>query len=323
MKNLIIFILMFLISINGYAQTDKTDKKTMLMDTLVIKAEKSMEDPQTGDVDIEASPVNISIIKREDFEGKSDSLIGIIEKETGVQVRQSGGLGSFSSISLRGSASDQIMVFIDGILLNDASGGGVDLSNIALSDVESIEIYRGITPVNFSKASIGGVVNIKTLRPKKGLNTSINAGWGSFNTQKLSGFINHKLEKWDYLVSADYLSSDNDYDILNNNGTQWNTLDDKWEKRQNAEVSQGNILGKAGYNFNDNIRIDIANQYFTKDQELPGWDNSSLTDSSLETTRNISTLKLNLKDLSSLNFDTSTQISYTWKQEEYDDRGGI
>ena len=41
---------------------------------------------------------------------------------------------------------------------------GVDLSNISLSDVESIEIYRGISPANFGKASIGGVVNIKTLR---------------------------------------------------------------------------------------------------------------------------------------------------------------
>jgi len=324
MKNFFILLLILFLSgpVKGIAQTDRAEKKSILMDTVVVNAEKNESKIQTGDVDIEASPVNISLIKRDAFKGKFLSLAEVIEKETGVQIRQSGGLGSFSSISLRGSTSDQVMVFVDGILLNDASGGGVDLSNIALDDVQAIEIYQGITPINFSKASIGGVVNIKTLRPKQGINTSLNAGYSSFNTQKAAGFINHKLDKWDYLISADYLSSDNDYDILNNNGTEWNPLDDTWEQRKNAQVNQANILGKTGYNFTPDIRLDIANQYFTKDQGLPGWDNSALTSSCLDTTRNISTLRLKADDLNSLHFNTAAQVSYTWKKEEYDDRGG-
>ncbi|HMB30873.1 MAG TPA: TonB-dependent receptor plug domain-containing protein, partial [Desulfohalobiaceae bacterium] len=147
---------------NGQISVNAT--KSMVMDEMVVNGTKKERDFRIGDVDLESSPIFFSVINKEQFEGKIVSLAEVIEKEAGVQVRQSGGLGSFSSVSLRGSSSDQVMVFLDGVLLNDASGGGVDLSNISLSDVESIEIYRGITPANFGRSSIGGAINIRTNR---------------------------------------------------------------------------------------------------------------------------------------------------------------
>ena len=221
------FIFMFLITVpNAFSQDEL--KRAVTLDTVVVTAKK--QGPLvTGDVDMESTPVFTSIIKREAFEGKTESLANIIEKETGVQVRQSGGLGSFSSVSLRGASSDQVMVYLDGILLNDASGGGVDLSNIALSDVESIEIYKGMTPVNFGKASVGGAVNIRTLRSKEGIGGNAIIGYGSFNTLKAGAMINQKISDFDYLISCDYLTTDNDYEILNDNGTEYNPDDDKWE----------------------------------------------------------------------------------------------
>jgi iron complex outermembrane receptor protein len=296
--------------------------KPVTLETIVVTAEKPDEEFQTGDVDKEQIPVFFSVIKREHFEGKIESLSEVIEKESGVQIRQSGGLGSFSTISLRGSTSDQVMVFMDGILLNEASGGGVDLSNIALSDIEAIEIYRGISPINFSKASIGGVINIRTLRSKKGLEADASAGYGSFNTRKLSGFINHKPSKWDYLISADYLSSDNDFKFLNDNGTEWNTDDDRWERRHNAQFDQENMLAKIGYDATDDVRIDLVNQWFSKDQELPSWNNSESTKTSFDVDRNITTLKLSMDDIGPYHLNTGTRISYLWQKERYDDREG-
>ena len=297
-------------------------KEHVILETVVVTAKKLEDIFQTGDVDKEQTPAFFSVIKREQFEGKMEDLSEVIEKEAGVQVRQSGGLGSFSTVSLRGSSSDQVMVFMDGILLNDASGGGVDLSNISLSDVEAIEIYRGVTPVNFGKASIGGVVNIRTLRSKKGFNANISAGYGSFNTRKLGGFVNHKLDKWDYLISADYLSSDNDFEFLNDNGTQWNKADDRWEKRNNSQFDQKNMLAKFGFDFTDDMRIDLVNQWFSKDQGLPSWNNSEKTKTSFDTVRNITTLKLTANDIGPYHFNTSTRIDYSWKEEEYDDSQG-
>lgn len=292
------------------------------LDTIVVTADQENEDFQTGDVDTEETTGFVSIIQREDFEGKMEDLAEVLQDEAGVQVRQSGGLGSFSTVSLRGSSSNQVMIFMDGVLLNDASGGGVDLSSISLSDVAAIEIYRGVTPINFGKASIGGVINIRTLRAKEGLNASATAGYGSFNTRKFAGFVNHKPGKWDYLVSAGYMASDNDFKFLNDNGTEWNPADDKWEKRNNAQFDQGNVLGKFGYDFTDDLRLALVNQWFSKEQGLPSWNNSPKTDASFSTKRNITTLSFIANDIGPLGFNTRTSIDYSHKNELYDDSHG-
>lgn len=306
----------------GFAEQQDSGDQSMMLDVIVVTAKKQDQPLQTGDVDKDITPVMTSTIEREAFEGKTENLAEVIKKEAGVQVRQSGGLGSFSAVSLRGASNQQVLVFLDGILLNDASGGGVDLSTIALADVAAIDIYRGATPMNFGTSGIGGAVNIRTLRSEKGLNASVSGGYGSFNSRKANGFINHKSGRFDYLVSADYLASDNDFEFLNDNGTLWNTADDETQKRENSQVEQVNLLAKAGYDTSETLRLELMNQYFSKDQEIPSWNNSPTTQTTFDTVRNISTAKITADNLTSLHLNTSSQLSYTWKKEEYDDHQG-
>jgi outer membrane cobalamin receptor len=299
-----------------------TQAESVNMDPIIVTAKSPDEDHQTGDVDKTNTPIFYHIIQRDEFEGKVENLSEVIEKQTGVQVRQTGGLGSFSTVSLRGASSDQVMVYLDGVLLNDAAGGGVDLSNISLSDVDSIEIYRGISPINFNKASIGGVVNINTRRSQPGLDANVTTGYGSFNTKEISGLINHKPGATDYMITGDYLSSDNDFRMLNNNGTPLNPDDDRWEDRNNAQFEQGNILARLGYDIDTNTRVDAVNRWFSKNQGLPSWNNSNFTNTTYDTDLNISTLKLTANDWTPFHLNTSTQINYLTKIEEYDDTEG-
>ena len=317
-----VFCLGFLVSSPVIVFADEAQESVTTLEEVVVTAEQEQPDYQTGDVDLAETTGFVTVIKREAFEGKMEDLAEVLQNEAGVQVRQSGGLGSFSTVSLRGSSSDQVMVFLDGVLLNDASGGGVDLSTIALSDVAAIEVYRGVTPINFNKASIGGVVNIRTLRAEEGMKASATLGYGSFNTRKASGFVNHKLGKWDYLVSAGYLASDNDFEYLYDNHTEYNPNDDKWVKRNNAQFDQQNVLAKAGYDFSDELRIALVNQYFSKNQGLPTWNNSSKADASLETTRNITSLSFIANDLGALHLNTRTSVDYSYKDELYNDSHG-
>ena len=303
----------------AFVFADAAQKTTTTLGTVVVTAAPEQPDFQTGDVDLEETTGFVTVIERDAFEGKMEDLAEVLQNEAGVQVRQSGGLGSFSTVSLRGSSSDQVMVFVDGVLLNDASGGGVDLSSIALSDVAAIEVYRGVTPINFNKASIGGVVNIRTLRAKEGLNASATLGYGSFNTRQASGFVNHKPGKWDYLVSASYLASDNNFEYLYDNHTEYNPNDDKWVKRNNAQFDQENVLAKVGYDFTDDLRINLLNQWFSKDQGLPTWNNSDKADASLQTERNITALSFTANDVGPFNFNTRTSIDYSYKDELYND----
>ncbi|MBF0449899.1 MAG: TonB-dependent receptor [Candidatus Magnetomorum sp.] len=306
---------------SNYGFTQDTDTPVSL-DAIVVTAEKQDKAFKTGDVDQEQFSAFHTRIDREEFEGKIEDLADVIEKEAGIQVRQSGGLGSFSSISLRGSTSDQVMVYLDGILLNDASGGGVDLSNISLADVESIEIYKGASPIHFGKASIGGVVNIRTLRNKKKKIASFSAGYGSFGTQKFAAFFNHNWQKLDYLISLDYLDCENDFDMLYDGNTKWNKEDDRWTKRNNAEFDQANIMSKVGFDISDHTRLDLTNQWFQKNQHLPSWNNSSNTKTTFDTQRNITTLQIIADDISPYHFNIRTRLDYSFKNEEYDDSEG-
>ncbi len=293
-------------------------QETTNLGTVVVTAEQDQPDYQTGDVDLAETTGFVTVIKREEFEGKMEDLAEVLQNEAGVQVRQAGGLGSFSTVSLRGSSSDQVMVFMDGVLLNDASGGGVDLSTISLSDVAAIEVFRGMTPINFNKASIGGVVNIRTLRAKEGMNASATVGYGAFNTRKASGFINHKPGKWDYLVSVGYLGSTNDFEYYDDYRYKHNPNRHKWETRKNAQFDQGNLLVKAGYDFTDDVRIDFLNQYFKKDQGLPNYYNAP-SNTSLRTERNITSLSFIANDVGPLQLNTRTTVDFSYKNELYDD----
>lgn len=292
------------------------------LEAIVVTAEKPSRSQQTGDVNLEATPSFYSLITRDQFEGKVESLAEVIEKEAGVQVRQAGGLGSFSTVSLRGSSSEQVLVFLDGILLNDASGGGVDLSTISLSDVDSIEIFKGITPMSFGRSSIGGAVNIRTLRAGKGLHGNVSAGYGSFDTWQTSGYVNHKPGALDYLASASYLTSKNNFTFTNDRGTTWNPRDDREEERHNAQFKENNFLGKLGYDFSENVRIDVMDQWFAKDQGLPAWNNSRKAKTSFSTDRNIAVVKLTANDLGPHNLNTSSFLDCTHQVEEYDDSLG-
>lgn len=304
----------------GHAGEEGT--KLTTMDTIVVRAERQSEKLQTGDVHLDQIPSFYTVIEREAFEGTMTDLGQVIEKEAGIQVRQSGGFGSFSSVSLRGSTGEQVMIYLDGILLNDASGGGVDLSNISLSDVASIEIYKGSAPIQFGKASIGGVINIKTLRSKDSLSGNVSLGYGGFDTIKSTAFINYKKNDWDYVVSAEFLDSKNDFEFLNTNGTLWNPDDDKWENRENAQVRQLSLLGKVGHDFSSQTRLDFMNQWFQKEQGVASWNNRADNETTFDTMRNISSLKLTLDDLTRFHINTATRFDVAWMEEEYNDIKG-
>ena len=82
-----------------------------------------------------------------------------------MTVVRTGSIGAFSTISLRGSNPDQVRIFLDGVPLNIAAGGGVDVSTLPLGDVERVEVYRGTSPLAFGESAMGGIISITTRTP--------------------------------------------------------------------------------------------------------------------------------------------------------------
>jgi len=79
----------------------------------------------------------------------------------GLVVQQNGGPGAVASLFTRGGESDYTLVLVDGIRAN-GFGGGMDLSQLPLADVDRIEVVRGPQSALYGADAIGGVVHVIT-----------------------------------------------------------------------------------------------------------------------------------------------------------------
>ena len=177
------------------------------------------------------------------WEGKSLTAADLLSALPGVQAYKQGGLGSFQTVSIRGIAARNILICVDGVPLNDASGGAVNLGSIDLNQMEKVEVYKGNVPAKFGVSGLGGAVNFVTKNAiKKG--GRVLAAYGNHNTWE--GSFQVAAPVTDSVMFASTFAtrhSDNDYEYTNRNGTQYNDKDDFTATRENAQYTDvsGNV----------------------------------------------------------------------------------
>ncbi len=159
-----------------------------------------------------------SVLLPEDFDDAGDTLPEVLDQEAGVRVTRLGGPASFSTLSIRGSTSDQVLVVLDGVSLDSAAGGPVDLSRIPLENVERIEIYRGVSPLAFGASPIGGVVSVSTRTPRQ-RQLTLSGGGGSFASREARLFYAEPHDTWEVGVGLDYSGWEGAFPYVNDNGT--------------------------------------------------------------------------------------------------------
>ena len=130
----------------------------------------------------EDSSAAASVILPSESPRAYDDLGTLLLEVPGVVVARTGSTTGFATLALRGSNPDEVLIYIDGVPLNIAEGGGVDISTLPLGDVERVEVYRGTTPLAFGEAALGGVVSITTRTPGVS-RAQARAAIGSFGTQ--------------------------------------------------------------------------------------------------------------------------------------------
>ena len=140
-----------------------------------------------------------------------ETLTDVLADTVGVQVRRFGGLGDFSTVSVRGFSPGQVQIYLDGVPLSRADNEVVNLSDLPLDAVDHIEVYRGVTPLVFAQSGPGGVVNVVTRRPGAAPLVAASASYGSFDTRKVSLAAGGTHESVDALVFAQYLGSASDF----------------------------------------------------------------------------------------------------------------
>ena len=262
--------------------TGKTDVAIELSPKTFPLDEFSVIADPIGASDIHRNPAYATVITRESFEGRETTLPDVLAEATGVHVKRLGGLGAFSTLSLRGSSADQVEVYLDGILLNAAFGGGVDLGNLPLAHVGQIEVYRG---AGARGNGLGGAVHVRTRPMQARWRHGVRGSWGAFDTRLLSGVLSGGLGQSEFLVVADYAQSDNDFGFLDDNGTEYNADDDAWSRRRNNDHRSLNLLGKWRRALGENSDFSIHETMYWKVQGMPGISNNQSRNAKLDAFR--------------------------------------
>ncbi len=105
--------------------------------------------------------VAATVIDTDEIErSKGTSLADILRTVPGLDVVQSGGAGTVTSLFLRGTNSTQALVLVDGVKLNSPFFGGADISSLSTANLEKVEIVRGPFSALWGSEAIGGVVQL-------------------------------------------------------------------------------------------------------------------------------------------------------------------
>lgn len=231
----------------------------LVLEGMVVRARRAGED---------RAPAFVEVIRLEE-QGAAVSLPELLERAAGVEVRRQGGLGSFSTLSIRGSTAEQVQVYLDGVPLNQAMGGGVDLGRLPAGGIESVEIYRGAVPARLGGNSLGGVVQLRTRGAAQRPQFRFQGMAGSFGTWQASGTASGPWRGGNYLGLVEGTASRNDFSFLDDNGTPYNPADDEWTRRRNSDFFGLRALLKAERPWGK-ARLQAHNTLDLKHQGIPG-----------------------------------------------------
>ena len=178
----------------------------------------SMKDIEVEEVVVSAqrAPVAFSqvarivkVIGKEEIQSAPvQSIQDLLRYALGVDVRQRGGLGVQTDISIRGGSFDQVLILLNGININDPQTGHHSLNlPVSFDAIDRIEILEGPASRIYGPNALAGAINIITgTTDNSNLKVRISGGQNGYHDSGLSGtFVSGKVKNF---ISADHRNSD-------------------------------------------------------------------------------------------------------------------
>jgi vitamin B12 transporter len=199
----------------------------------------------------------------------ADAIRGL----SGVSIKDYGGVGGLKTVSVRGLGANHTAVLLDGIQINDAENGQIDLSKFNLNNVAEISLYNGQpSDINQPARSFASatVLSIKTIKPNLisekpySITAGVKAGsFGLFNPyiqwqQRLSN-------RWSFIINGYTENANGKYGYTINDGSK-----DIRQERVAADVKIQQIDGAAYWIGKDSSWFNFRVNYYHANRGLPG-----------------------------------------------------
>lgn len=136
------------------------------------------------------------------------SVNDLLKYATGVDVRQRGGFGIQTDISVCGGTFDQVTILLNGInISNPQTGHLVADFPVSMEDIERIEILEGPSARVFGTSAFTGAINIVT-KSDSHSNITAHLSGGSFGLFEGGGSVNYTKNNLSQQLSGNYNRSD-------------------------------------------------------------------------------------------------------------------
>ena len=129
---------------------------------------------------VDQSLAAVEVITREQLETlQAPTLLEVLRARAGINVSNQGGAGKLTTLFMRGSESDHVLVLVDGVRVGSSTSGLVSFQDLPVEQIERIEIVRGPRSSLYGSDAIGGVIQIFTRKDDGALRVRAHAGVGS------------------------------------------------------------------------------------------------------------------------------------------------
>jgi len=219
--------------------------------------EATVVSPTTVVTPTEQSASSVTVITADDIAAQQrltvpDALAAV----PGLNVVQSGGPGSQTSVFIRGTNSNHVKVLIDGIDMLDPSNptGAFDFGHLLTGDVARIEILRGPQSGLYGSDAIGGVISITTKTGSGPPKLTLSTEGGSFGTTNERASLSGSQANFNYVFNVQHFQSAStpvtpSYDLL------------PGEQRNNDFYDNWTYSTKLGTKLSDSLAVNVVGRY--------------------------------------------------------------
>jgi len=223
-------------------------------DEMIVTATKTLNSIS------DAGGSSVTVITSEEIKNSGkQSVEEVIKGTVGIDVASNGGLGTLSSVFLRGADAKNTLVLIDGVPANDPADANraPNFANLTVDNIDRIEIVRGTVSFLYGSNASAGVVNIIT---KKGSSTSESfAGveGGSYGTYKVYGGTNGQEGILNYSIGLSRLKTEG-FSAVDQNNKWINPTGKLFEKDGYDNTT---LSGNFGLQLNEHTTFETVIRY--------------------------------------------------------------
>lgn len=243
----------------------------------------------------------VSQARIEDSKREVTDAASLIEPLPGVHVRRLGADDSFATLSIRGTSSTQVAVYLAGVPLSGGADPTLDLSTLPLWPGARARVFRSFAPAALGRGSLGGTLVLDAPSAKSKPGTEIWTAVGAFGARRLRiGDVRTIGEGADAVRVASGLSlsrSDDDFSFIDRDATAQAGYDVFTTRRNAGHAAASGLAsvslpvrfasGSAG-------ALTLTTLLQARRQQLPGTATQPTFDARLDSNRLVSALELTL-----------------------------